>query len=153
MSDSQIEKADQHVKAMQCLKVLDHRIEHHSSTKDACEACNIPERTFYHWMNQGVLSQYLDDTQLVSKQVTKMMVADRWEDILQHQIRVASGQVTQRGANPTSAAKFLAEIAGVMEKQVEKPGEFNATFFVQQVLTESPKEDGDVIDVEATEVE
>jgi hypothetical protein len=138
MSDAEL--ADQHAKFEQALAVLHYRIEHHATTGEACAACGVPESTFYHWLSEGVLREYLRDTRIVATHTTNQMINAAWPRILEHQIRIAAGQVTQRGANPTQAAKFLADIARLTRETGPKSITIQATFLPEQLRLDRPVE-------------
>jgi len=148
-----IQKADEHVKAVQCLRVIEYRINNHATVTEACENCGMPTATFYQWLREGVLENYLTDSQTEASKTTQVIIAQGWPQVLRHQLNIASGKITQRGANPTSAAKFLAEIAGLMSERDTKPTEITATFLVQQLQLDREDEDVQIVDGECKELE
>jgi len=138
MNDS-IELADQLVKSEACRRVIDYRIQHPRATvEEACEACDVARRSFYTWMKEGVLDEYLSSIQGVATKTAAQVIAQGWLDVLKHQIALASGKKVQRGANPTAAAKFLAELAQLnpQDQKARHVAQVQVTFLPEQMVTD-----------------
>ncbi|NIV32715.1 MAG: hypothetical protein GWN58_25705 [Anaerolineae bacterium] len=142
-------------------------IEHHVKTGDpinaSCEACNLPVSTFYKYIADGVLDDYLGDCRKSRSETAAAMAAEAIPDITRYLVRVATGQVRVRGANPIAAAQLVLNIAGVKpgrESAADRAGVGTMTFMPQlvqfQFVQGMPAQDEEgrfqVIDGEAREV-
>lgn len=142
---TQLDQFNEIAKIKKLTRILDIRAETGASIEEACESVGIERTTFYRWLDDGVLADELARAREVAANITEQMVSEEWASVLRHQIRIASGKVTQRGANPTTAAKFLAEVSGITRDNQPKATKVHATFFVEQVMT-SP---GEIVEGEA----
>jgi hypothetical protein len=92
-------------------------IEHHVTTGDpitvSCDTCNVPTSTFYKWIADGVLDTYLEDARKSRSDTAAAMAAEAIPDITAYLVRVATGKIRVRGANPIAAAQLILTIAGV----------------------------------------
>jgi hypothetical protein len=92
-------------------------IEHHVKTGDpinvSCDACSVATSTFYDWVRDGVLDTYLDECRQTRADTAATMAAEAIPDITAYLVRVATGNVRVRGANPIAAAQLILTIAGV----------------------------------------
>jgi len=92
-------------------------IERHVATGEpinaCCDACSVPTSTFYSWIADGVLDTYLEECRKSRTDTAAAMAAEAIPDITSYLVRVATGQVRVRGANPIAAAQLILRIAGV----------------------------------------
>lgn len=116
----QIELVTEEVKFQRALAVIEHQVKHGTSVRAACRACNVPERTFYRWLGEGVLKDYLDESRESRSQAVSSMATEALPDVMQYMIDVATGKVQVRGANPVAAAEFVfAKAGGAMTSAAE----------------------------------
>ena len=101
------------VRLQRALAVLACQIEEGSTIHDACKACNVPERTFYRWVAEGVLEVHLAECREGRAKAAATMAAEAIPDIMRYMIRIASGVQAVRGANPIAAAQLVFNAAGV----------------------------------------
>ena len=47
------------VRVRRALDVMDYQVQRGCSVQEACEACNVAKRTFYRWLNEGVLVDHV----------------------------------------------------------------------------------------------
>lgn len=137
MTDAIVEVTDE-IRLQRALTVMAHRIAHGSTIKAACEACNVPERTFYDWVEQGVLGDYLAQCQEARATVASTIAAEVVPDVMQYMIAIATGAKVVRGANPIAAAQFVFAAAGVKEpvaSAAELPGGPTVLQFLPQMVT------------------
>ena len=99
------------VRFQRALAVIEHQVTHGSSTRKACEACNVPVSTFYKWLQDGVLTEYLTDARRGRAELTSAVANEAAPDVLRYMIALATGKTQVRGANPVAAAKLVLEIA------------------------------------------
>ena len=101
------------VRFRRTLAVMRYQVENGASVQEACKACNVPERTFYRWISEGTLDDYLAEC---SEGWSKAVAAQALEAvgaIMMYMIEIASGAKVVRGANPIAAAKFVFKFAGL----------------------------------------
>ena len=49
------------VRVRRALAVMDYQVEHGCSVQEACEAWNVAERSFYRWLNEGIVDADLNE--------------------------------------------------------------------------------------------
>lgn len=101
------------VRVRRALAVLDYQVEHGASIQEACEACNVPHRTFNRWVKDGLLAEYLDACREGRLKVLRLTALNAVESVMRYMIKIATGEKIVRGANPIAAAKFVFEMAGL----------------------------------------
>ena len=94
------------------LAVMDYQVQRGCSVQEACEACNVAERTFYRWLNEGVLVDHLAGCQEGREKMVVAMALHALEGIMKYMVKIASGAKAVRGANRIAAAKFVYKMAG-----------------------------------------
>ena len=103
---------EEEVRFQKALAIME-RINEGASTTAACEAVGVPVRTFYHWRVQGVLTEHILGLRRIRAEMLTERAANRMLRILDHQAEIADGSIElERGMNPTSAARFVADLAG-----------------------------------------
>jgi len=110
-----VEAISEEVRAQRAIRVIQHQVQHGSSVRQACEACNVPVRTFYHWMREGVLTDYVGASRDSRSTVASALAIEAIPDVMQYMIAIATGKVQVRGANPVAAARFVLSVAGITE--------------------------------------
>lgn len=108
----QIEKLNAEVTFQRALAVVEHQVEHGSKVQEACAAVGVPRATFYKWVRQGVLADYLAEARSSRSEVAHTMAAGRLPDIMGYMIDIATGKTKLRGASPIAAAKFVWDVVG-----------------------------------------
>jgi len=132
-----VEAISEEVRAQRAIRVIQHQVQHGSSVRQACEACNVPVRTFYHWMREGVLTDYVGASRDSRSTVASALAIEAIPDVMQYMIAIATGKVQVRGANPIAAAQFVFSAAGVKATtatEAEKPPT-NVLAFLPQMVT------------------
>ena len=100
------------VRVRRALAVMDYQVTHGVSIQDACNACNVAERTFYRWLNEGVLVDHLAGCQEGREKMVRARALYAVEEIVGYMVEIASGAKVVRGANPIAEAKFVYKVAG-----------------------------------------
>jgi len=113
--ETAIETINDEVRFQRAIRVLQHRITHGSTIRAACQACGVPERTFYDWVRQGVLDDYVAECKAARSETARAMAAEALPDVMRFMIDIATGKRTVRGANPIAAAQFVYAAAGGAE--------------------------------------
>lgn len=131
------EQLKDEVRVRRALAVIDHQVTHGGSIRDACEACNVPERSFFRWVNQGVLANHLAECRESRSKVASMMAAEALTDVMHYMIEIATGRKVVRGANPIAAARFVYSAAGLRDRtSPPKPsGKTNVLAFLPELVT------------------
>lgn len=110
-----IEELKEEVRVRRVLAVLDYLVEHGCSISEACEACNVPVRSFFRWVEQGILTDYLAECRESRRQVASVIAAEAIPDVMHYMIEIATGRKVVRGANPVAAARFVSDAMGFKE--------------------------------------
>jgi hypothetical protein len=113
------------------VRILD-RCRAGQSISNATRSEGISRATFYNWLREGVLDEYmrLERSAAFAQMANKAM--DSIPQVLNYMIRCATGVESGPGINPVTAAKFVLEIARltvaaaipvepVIEEAEEKP--------------------------------
>jgi hypothetical protein len=164
MSDgtNAIELYQDEVRFQRALAVIKHQVEHGSKTRKACEACNVPVSTFYQWLEDGVLTEYLTDARRVRAELTSAVANEAAPDVLRYMVALATGKTQVRGANPVAAAKLVLEIAGGQhDTYAAESGKTTTNIFLPEMVTlnvmaagrgEQPEAPQEVLEAEYEEV-
>lgn len=105
-----------------CLTIRQYLMEHNKATvAEACSTVDVPVRTFYQWLNDGVLDEYFSEFSGAMARIGRTTVLDRWESVIDNMVAIASGTKVIKGANPVSAAEFLRKVAGIAYAIDETP--------------------------------
>jgi hypothetical protein len=118
---SDVELYNDEVRLRQALEVMSYQVEHNCSIREACKEVGVAERTFYRWLNDGVLTDTIEIMRESRAKALRGMATGAMPDILQNMIELATGKKEVRGASPVAAAKFVLEIAKLFAG--EKGGE------------------------------
>lgn len=108
-----VEAVKDEVRLQRALAVHLRQVEEGLTIREACQACNVPERTFYRWVAGGVLDGYLAECREGRSMAAATMAAEAIPDIMRYMIGIASGTEVVRGANPIAAAQLVFGAAGV----------------------------------------
>ena len=117
----ELQMCNEEVKFQRALAVLNHRVQHGSTIRAACEACNVPPTTFYAWLNEGVLSDYLADSRESRATAAVAMAVESVPEIMTFLINVARGDIQRRGVNPIAAAQIVLGAAGIRDASPTEP--------------------------------
>lgn len=151
---TEIEKVQEEIRYNTALRVLDIATDQHVSIENACQQAGVPPRTFYRYVQEGALTEHLQNNRQARRDVSSALATAALPDVIRHMIRLATGEVEQRGSNPVAAAKFLVEIAGV--QRVPTSVRINrATFLPDQMRIDITVDDADyeIIDGDAKEID
>jgi len=134
-----IESINDEIRVRRALAVMRHRVVTGSTIREACQACNVPESTFYDWAASGVLSEYLADCRDGRSKVASAIAAEAVPDIMQYMVRVAKGEEKRKNINPVAAAQFVFSVAGIREGVLPitegKPGMPAVLAYIPQMVT------------------
>ena len=108
-----LEVYNDEVRLQQALEVMQYQVEHNCSVREACKEVGVAERTFYRWLNDGVLTDTIEIMRESRAKALRGMATGAMPDILQNMIELATGKKEVRGASPVAAAKFVLEIAKI----------------------------------------
>jgi len=153
-----LEAVSDEVKLQRALRVIECQVAQGMTARDACEACDVPERTYYRWLSEGVLNSWLAECQAGRSKAAEAMAAESLPEIMQYMIGIATGKTTRRGANPIAAAEFVWAKQG---KRAGGRGSVRPLAFVPQFImlnvsggavVAGVPEDGEIIDGECVEV-
>jgi len=136
---NEIETVKDEVKLQRALSVLTHQVEEGLTVREACRACNVPERTFYRWIAEGLLTDHLAECRMGRAKAAATMAAEAIPDIMQYMINIASGTKVARGANPIAAAQLVFSAAGVKSEMAPSSSQAHETptilAFMPQLVT------------------
>jgi hypothetical protein len=113
MSDETSLRLADELRLRRALAVIEHHVKTGEPINASCDVCNVKTSTFYDWVSAGVLDTYLDDCRRSRSETAATMAAEAIPDITAYLVRVATGQVRVRGANPIAAAQLILSLAGV----------------------------------------
>ena len=108
-----LEEITTEVKLQRAMAVVEHQVKHGTSVEAACRACGVSRTSFYRWVGEGVLTDYLAECRNSRMRTVQAMAAEALPDVMQHMIRLATGQESVRGASPIAAAEFVAKAGGL----------------------------------------
>jgi len=148
MNDTNIalEEVTQEIKVQRCLAVVEHQVRNNSSVAAACRATGVPKRSFYRWIGEGVLTDYLAKCKESRTKTIRTMAAEAMPDVMRYMIALATGQETVRGASPIAAAEFVVKAGGLrLSDERERSAQTNIVF-LPQMATFHVKEGGLVRD-------
>lgn len=129
--------------ANQVLNLIRFRIKHPGmSIVQACEELGMPYRRTLDWLNNGKLGDYLAQVHDVRSDVAQIMALEELPGIVEYQAKIAKGEVSPRGANPTAAAAFILEIARLGSKDDGRQTNYNQV----NVFVPNMKDGAPVID-------
>ena len=112
MTSNELKEMDNEIIANEIIKLFRFRIEHPKlSLAQACEELGMPYHRTLQWINQGKMGDYLAEIHDIRSDISQIMALDLLPGIVDYQAKIATGQVSPRGANPTAAAAFVLEIA------------------------------------------
>ena len=132
-----MEQLKDEVRVRRALAVMEHQVTHGGSIRDACEVCNVPERTFFRWVNQGVLGDYLTGCRESRVEVASAMAAEALPDVMCYMIEIATGRKVMRGANPIAATRFVYSAAVLRDhaSRSQSAGKTNVLAFLPELVT------------------
>ena len=105
-----------------CLQILEYQLKNPRCTQvEACDTVGVPERTFRYWLSQGILDDWLAEYADSMVRTGRNQVLDSWGNVLGYMVKIATGAVEVKGANPVSAADFLRKVAGIKFSVTEQP--------------------------------
>ena len=108
---------DEEIIANQILKLYGFRIEHPDLTiKDACEELGMHYQRALTWLKSGKIHEYLDRIHDVRSDMSQILALNELPSIVEYQARIARGEASPRGANPTAAAQFILDVAKLGSK-------------------------------------
>ena len=130
-----IEEYNDEVKVAKLLRVLTHQTEHHSTLTKACETVGLPVPTFYRWIGEGRLGDAITEMREQRATTLQALAVQAMPGVLRYMIRVATGNVEARGANPISAARLVAQFAGMIDGAEHQDGPAQTfNFYPEQLL-------------------
>ena len=117
MTSTQLQEMDEEVIANEIIKLFKYRIENpRLSLAKACDELGMPYQRTLQWINQGKMSDYLATIHDIRSDISQIMALDQLPAIVEYQAKIATGQVSPRGSNPTAAAAFVLEVARLGSK-------------------------------------
>jgi hypothetical protein len=148
------------VRLRRVLAVIEHQVKNGSTVPEACEACSVSERSFYRWIGDGILADYLADCQKSRSGAATALAAESVPDVMNYMISIATGKTQARGANPIAAAQLIFRIAGLQggDSAGDKGKAPNVLAFLPQMMTlnivQSPNVhgQGEIVDAEVEEL-
>lgn len=127
-----IEETTTEVKLQRALAVIEHQVKHNSSVEAACRACGVSKTSFYRWVGDGILTEYLAQCRESRTKTVQAIAAEAMPDVMAYMIRLATGQETVRGASPIAAAEFVAKAGGLrLSGERERSHQTNIVFLPQ----------------------
>jgi len=112
MSSTELTQFDNEIIAQRLIKLFTFLMEHPDyNKKEACEELSINYRSALKWIAAGKLQTYLAEIHDVRSDVAQITALGELHSIVRYQAKIARGDVSPQGANPTSAAMFVLEIA------------------------------------------
>jgi hypothetical protein len=127
-----LELYNDEVRLQQALQVMQYQVEHNCTIREACAEIGVAERTFYRWLNEGVLTDTIEIMRESRSKALRGMATGAMPDILQYMIELASGHKTVRGASPVAAAKFVLEIAKIFAGEKDESATPTITVFLPE---------------------
>jgi hypothetical protein len=113
--ETAIEEFNAEVKLQQCLLVMQAKVRRSLNTEEACAEINLSPRTFYQWMKDGVLRDYLVECKDIRHQEASVMANEAVPDIMSYHIKIATGKEFARGTPPHVAAELVMKAASGKE--------------------------------------
>jgi len=155
MSSTEVKQFDDEIIAQQLIKLFTFLMEHPDfNKKDACAELGINYRSALNWISAGKLQTYLAGIHDVRSDMAQITALGELQSIVRYQAKIARGDVSPQGANPTSAAMFVLEIAKRGARQEMAAKQLQQNNFWMPVPQPLPKIAGTpVIDVPAKPVE
>jgi len=111
-----IERYTEAKETAQLIRVFHLQAEEGLTIAGACAKIGISRSQFYNLLSKGFLDEYLTVYREGAATGLANMALDKAEEVLQYQIDLASGAKTVRGANPVAAARFVWEVAGLVDR-------------------------------------
>lgn len=68
------------------------------------------------WINNGKLHEYLESIHDVRSDIAQIIALNELPSIVEFQSRIARGEASPRGSNPTAAAQFILDVAKLGSK-------------------------------------
>jgi hypothetical protein len=92
------------------VRILD-RCRAGQSITNAVKSESISRQTFYNWLREGVLDEYMRLERSTAFAQISSKAMDAIPQVLNYMVRCATGLDPDSGVNPVAAAKFILEVA------------------------------------------
>lgn len=120
--DTGLAEYQNEVRVKRALSVMEYQVTNGGSTEDACKAMSVPVRSFYRWVREGLITEYLDSPRSGVLAVLADQALMSLPKVLEYITAIATGAEVVRGASPVAAAKWVASVAGIsIEAAEDKP--------------------------------
>lgn len=142
--NAELAKVDEEIIADQLIRLFTFLQENPGiSKRSACEELGISYRAALNWIAEGRLASYLESIHDVRSDVSQILALNNLPGIVTYQARIARGEVSPPGSNPTAAAQFVKEIAqlGARESERQRQGP-QVNVFIPEIIRE------EVVDIE-----
>ena len=134
-----LEEYQRTVRVQRALSVMDYQVTNGGTTADACKAVDVPVRSFYRWVRDGLITEYLDSPRGGVLAVLADKAIMSLPKVLEHITAIATGDKEVRGASPVAAAKWVASMAGVSIEAVEPEADVVVIPMTPIVLARMPE--------------
>lgn len=108
----EIKKLDEELMAAQVIKVMTLLMDNPGwSKRKACEELGYSYDSITRWIREGKLTGYLSEIHDERSDIAQIAALGELQSIVLYQARIARGEASPRGANPTAAAQFVLQVA------------------------------------------